>query len=76
MTLTDVASGAVVWMSYAQRQGTDYSGFLALGAITNITGLVDQASYEMVHAAEKTKPTREAAPKTIKASVIKKETKS
>jgi hypothetical protein len=64
-----------VWTSYAQRQGTDYRGLLQLGAITNIAGLVDQVSYEMVHAAEKARPTRDPVPKRIKESVMKEETK-
>jgi len=55
-TLTDVATGEVVWTSYASRRGTDYRGLLDLGAITSIVGLADQSIAEMIHAAEKASP--------------------
>ncbi len=55
-TLTDVATGEIVWTSYASRRGTDYRGLLELGAITSIVGLADQSAAEMIHAVEKTAP--------------------
>lgn len=53
LTLTDVASGEIVWTSSAARNGADYSGLLRLGAISNMTSLADQVAAEMVLAAEK-----------------------
>ena len=53
LTLTDVAGGEIVWTSSLARKGTDYSGLLQLGAISNMTSLADQVAAEMVHAAEK-----------------------
>jgi TolB-like protein len=55
-TLTDVATGEIVWTSYASRRGTDYRGLLELGAITSVIGLADQSVSEMIHAAEKSSP--------------------
>ncbi len=56
LTLTDAATGRVVWTSSLARKGTDYRGLLELGAISNVVTLSDQVCAEMIAAAEKTKP--------------------
>jgi hypothetical protein len=56
LTLVDTASGRIVWTSRAVRRGKDYTGFLELGAITNVVTLADQAAAEMVRTAEKATP--------------------
>ncbi|HWC65605.1 MAG TPA: hypothetical protein VG777_05950, partial [Thermoanaerobaculia bacterium] len=55
-TLTDAATGEVLWTSYASRSGTAYRGLLQLGEIHGIVGLADQSVSEMIRAAEKTRP--------------------
>ncbi|HET7453841.1 MAG TPA: hypothetical protein VFL12_13925 [Thermoanaerobaculia bacterium] len=55
-TLTDAATGEIVWTSYASRLGTQYRGLLQLGEIHGIVGLADQSISEMIHAAEKAHP--------------------
>ncbi len=62
ITLTDVATGEIVWTSSASRKGTDYSGLLQLGAISNMTTLADQVSAEMVRTAEKAHGKQPKAP--------------
>lgn len=55
-TLTDAATGEVVWTSYSSRLGTQYRGLLQLGEIHGIVGLADQSIAEMIRAAEKAHP--------------------
>ena len=55
-TLTDAASGEILWTSYASRIGTQYRGLLQLGEIHGIVGLADQSIAEMIRAAEKASP--------------------
>jgi hypothetical protein len=70
LTLTDVATGEIVWTSSVARKGADYSGLLQLGAISNMTSLADQVAAEMVHAAEKAHGKRpQAAGRSPKVSV-------
>lgn len=64
-TLTDAASGEILWTSYASRLGTQYRGLLQLGEIYGIVGVADQSISEMIRAAEKARPVpsrRAAAP--------------
>jgi hypothetical protein len=56
-TLTDAATGEILWTSYASRLGTQYRGLLQLGEIHGIVGLADQSISEMIRAAEKALPT-------------------
>ena len=55
--LTDAATGEILWTSYASRLGTQYRGLLQLGEIHGIVRLADQSVSEMIHAAEKARPT-------------------
>lgn len=57
LTVTDAASGEVVFSSFHGRKGSDYSGLLSLGEITNVVPLADQVLDEMVSAEAKAKAT-------------------
>ena len=56
LQLVDVAGGRVLWTSHLARKGTDYSGLLQLGAISNAVSLADQVVAEMIRAGEKARP--------------------
>ena len=58
LALVDVASGKVLWTSSLARKGTDYSGLLQLGAISNAVTLSDQVVAEMIRAGEAARPLR------------------
>jgi len=47
-TLVDVETGKVLWAAQDDRKGTDYIGFLMLGAISNSVTLTDRVATEMV----------------------------
>jgi hypothetical protein len=55
-TLTDCATGEILWTSYASRLGSAYRGLLQLGEIHGIVGLADESVAEMIRAAEKARP--------------------
>jgi hypothetical protein len=55
LTLVDAVGGRVVWTTRVARKGMDYEGLLELGAISNIVTLTDQATAEIVRAAEGSK---------------------
>ena len=48
MTLVDVQSGRVLWSAQHARKGTDYTGFLMLGAVSNAVTLTDRVVSEMI----------------------------
>ena len=48
MTLVDVQSGRVLWSAQHARKGTDYTGFLMLGAVSNVLTLTDRVVSEMI----------------------------
>jgi len=56
LTLVDVSTGRVLWTSSLARVGTDYSGLLQLGAISNAVTLADQVVAEMIRAGENARP--------------------
>ena len=62
-TLTDCATGEILWTSYASRLGTAYRGLLQLREIHGIVGLADQSVAEMIRAAERARliPSMKAA---------------
>lgn len=47
-TLVDAAAGKVLWASQQSRNGSDYIGFLMLGAISNSVSLSDRVAAEMI----------------------------
>jgi hypothetical protein len=67
LTLTDAATGRIVWTSSLSRKGSDYQGLLELGAISNIVNLSDQVAAEMIEAARKARPASPSKP--VRASV-------
>jgi peptidoglycan-synthase activator LpoB len=57
LTLVDVAAGKILWTASLARKGSDYSGLLELGAISNAVALADQVVAEMIRAGESARPT-------------------
>jgi len=47
-TLIDAAAGKVLWASQQNRKGSDYIGFLMLGAVSNSVSLSDRVAAEMI----------------------------
>lgn len=47
-TLVDVEAAKVLWASQQNRKGTDYIGFLMLGAVSNSVSLSDRVATEMI----------------------------
>jgi len=47
-TLVDAAAGKVLWASQQSRKGSDYIGFLMLGAVSNSVSLSDRVAAEMI----------------------------
>lgn len=47
-TLVDVAAGRVLWAAQDNRKGTDYVGFLMLGAVSNSISLTDRVAAELI----------------------------
>ena len=48
MTLVDIQSRRVLWSAQHDRKGTDYTGFLMLGAVSNALTLTDRVVSEMI----------------------------
>ena len=67
LQLVDVAAGKVLWTSSLARQGTDYSGLLQLGAISNAAVLSDQVVAEIISSVEHTEGTGRPG---VKATII------
>ncbi len=65
-TLVDVAAGKVLWAVQDNRKGTDYIGFLMLGAVSNSVTLTDRVAAEMIATArinhEKNSPSNDRPP--------------
>ena len=51
LTLIDVESARVLWSAQHVRKGTDYTGFLMLGAVSNAVSLTDRVVAEMIDTA-------------------------
>jgi hypothetical protein len=47
-SLVDAAAGKVLWASQHGRSGTDYIGFLMLGAVSSSVSLTDRVASEMI----------------------------
>ena len=47
-TLVDANAGKVLWAAQNNRKGTDYIGFLMLGAVSNSVSLTDRVATEMI----------------------------
>lgn len=47
-TLVDVSTAKVLWAAQQNRKGTDYIGFLMLGAVSNSVSLTDRVATEMI----------------------------
>jgi TolB-like protein len=47
-TLVDAVAGKVLWASQQSRKGSDYIGFLMLGAVSNSVSLSDRVAAEMI----------------------------
>lgn len=50
LSMINVADGRIVWASQHARSGSDYTGLLLLGTITNSVSLTDHVVSEMVRA--------------------------
>jgi len=48
VTLVDVRAGRILWAVQDDRKGTDYTGFLMLGAISNSVSLTDRVATEII----------------------------
>jgi TolB-like protein len=70
MTLVDVQSRRVLWSAQHARKGTDYVGFLMLGAVSNVLTLTDRVVSEMV--ATGTRPQSRSAAAAATARTAKK----
>jgi len=53
-TLVDAEAGKVLWAAQNNRKGTDYIGFLMLGAVSNGISLTDRVAAEMAATARNT----------------------
>ena len=53
LSLVDVHAGRVLWTAQHDRKGSDYIGFLMLGAVTNAVSLTDRVIAEMIDTAAK-----------------------
>jgi hypothetical protein len=51
LTLIDVQSARVLWSAQHLRKGSDYTGFLMLGAVSNAVSLTDRVVAEMIDTA-------------------------
>ena len=47
-TLVDVSTSKVLWAAQQTRKGTDYTGFLMLGAVSNSVALTDRVATELI----------------------------
>ena len=58
LMLVDVDSGKVLWNANHTRKGSDYTGFLMLGAVSNAVTLTDRVVAEMIQSEQQAKPRR------------------
>jgi len=70
MTLVDVQNGRVLWSAQHARKGSDYIGFLMLGAVSNVVTLTDHVVSEMI--ATSTRPATKPASAAAAARAAKK----
>ncbi len=64
LTLIDAATSRIVWSSQHGRRGDQYSGFMRLGAITNVVALADRVIGEMVAAQHAATPVSVPPPRS------------
>jgi len=50
MSLVDAQTGRVLWAAQHERKGSDYTGLLLLGALSNAVTLADHTATEMIEA--------------------------